>query len=65
MHAETFTPGAGKEHVAITPLWFAQPGLQDGENGFGDGCTAFFAALANHAHVGADARAAKNAEVYN
>ncbi len=53
MDAETFTLGAGKQHVAVTALRFSQPGFQYGECGFGEGCTAFLAALADHAHVSA------------
>lgn len=53
MDAETFTPGAGKEHVVVTALWFPQPGFQHGKRGFGDRCTALFAALADHAPVSA------------
>jgi hypothetical protein len=52
--AETFTLGAGKEHVAVTTLRFPKPGFQHGECGFGERCTAFFATLAEHAHVSAD-----------
>ena len=51
--AEALPLGAGKEQVAVTALRFPQPSLQHGACGLGKGCTAFFAALADHAHVGA------------
>jgi hypothetical protein len=35
--AETFAPGTGKQHVAITALRLAQPGLQHGKSRSGDG----------------------------
>jgi integrase/recombinase XerD len=53
VEAETFALGAGKEHVALTPLRFSKPGFQHGECGLGKRCAAFFAALADHAQVSA------------
>ena len=53
MDAETFTLGAGKQHVTVASLRLSQPGFHDGECGFGDGCAAFFAPLADDAHVSA------------
>jgi hypothetical protein len=50
---ETFTLSAGKEHVALTTLWFSKPCFQHGECGLSKRCTAFFAALADHAQVSA------------
>jgi len=51
--AETFTLGAGKEHVAATALRFSKPGFQHGECGLSKRCATFFAALADHAQVSA------------
>ena len=53
VHAQTFTLGAGKKHIAVTALRLPQPGFQHGARRFGQGCAAFFAALADHAHVSA------------
>lgn len=55
MNAETFTFGTGKQHLTITALPLSQPCIQDGERGFGDGCTAFLSALADQPHVSAGA----------
>ena len=51
--AETFTFSAGKQHLSLTSLRLSQPGFQNGECGFGNGCTAFLAALADYPHVSA------------
>jgi hypothetical protein len=48
---ETFTLGAGKEHVAVTAWRFSKPGFQHGKCGSGKRCAALFAALADHAQV--------------
>ena len=56
MNAETFTPGAGEQHLTGTTLLLPQPRIQDGERRFGNWGTAFLAALADHAHVSAGER---------
>jgi hypothetical protein len=55
MNTESLPSGAGKQHGTVPSRWLVQPGCQHGTGGLGEGDTAFFTPLANHAHVRAGA----------
>ena len=55
MDAETFSLGAGKQHVTFPALRLAEPGFQYGKRGSGNRRAALLAALADYAYMSAGA----------